>query len=114
MLKKGLRLRKNRDFTYIYRKGQKARGRFIAVYALKGSREMLTGVSLSRKTGNAVTRNLYKRRILHIWRELLPGLRTSKYVIVAGPEIRKASFQDLKTDLERTARVFMKAPKGEQ
>lgn len=117
MLKKRLRLKKNKEFTYIYRKGSKLKGRYFILYALKGSKEMKIGFSLSKKVGNAVIRNLYKRRLHEIFKEILPGMKLNQYVIVASPFIREAGYQELKEDilttLEKSDFIVLKEVDGE-
>lgn len=117
MLKKRLRLKKNKEFTYIYRKGAKIKGRYFILYALKGSKEMKIGFSLSKKVGNAVVRNLYKRRLHEIFKDLIPQMKLNNYVIVASPFIRDASYQELKEDilttLEKSDLIVLKEVDGE-
>lgn len=117
MLKKKLRLTRNKEFTYIYRKGFKLKGRYFTIYALRGSKEMKIGFSLSKKVGNAVIRNLYKRRLHEIFKDLLPGMKLNKYVVVASPYIKDASYQELKEDilttLEKSDFIVLKEVDGE-
>ncbi len=102
MLKRELRLTKNKEFIYIYRKGCKIKGRYFSIYAIKGSKEMKIGFSLSKKVGNAVIRNLYKRRLHEIFGEFLPVMKLNKYVVVASPYIKEANYQDLREDIMTT------------
>lgn len=117
MLKKRLRLKKNKEFTYIYRKGSKLKGRYFILYALKGSKEMKIGFSLSKKVGNAVVRNLYKRRLHEIFKDLIPQMKNNQYVLVASPYIRDAGYQELKEDilttLEKSDFIVLKEVDGE-
>lgn len=117
MLKKRLRLKKNKEFTYIYRKGSKLKGRYFIIYALRGSKEMKIGFSLSKKVGNAVVRNLYKRRLHEIFKDLIPQMKLNHYVIVVSPYIRDAGYQELKDDilttLEKSDFIVLKEVDGE-
>lgn len=117
MLKKRLRLKKNKEFTYIYRKGSKLKGRYFILYALKGSKEMKIGFSLSKKVGNAVVRNLYKRRLHEIFKDLIPQMKNNQYVLVASPYISDAGYQELKEDilttLEKSDFIVLKEVDGE-
>lgn len=99
MLRKELRLKRNKDFSYLYRKGIKLKGKYISIYKLRSSSEMKIGFSLSKKIGNAVVRNLYRRRLQEIFREEIGNLAPSKYVVVAFPNIKESSFKDLKEDV---------------
>ena len=56
------RLKKNRAFQYVYRRGHSVACRNL-VMLLAPSRELKIGFSVSKKTGNAVTRNRIKRRL---------------------------------------------------
>ena len=117
MLKKQLRLTKNKEFTYIYRKGSKIKGRYFIIYALRGSKELKIGFSLSKKVGNAVVRNLYKRRLHEIFREFLPLMKINKYVAVATAFINEANYHELRADiiatLEKSDFTVLKEGNGE-
>ncbi len=117
MLKKELRLTKNKEFTYIYRRGSKIKGRYFTIHTIKGTKELKIGFSLSKKVGNAVIRNLYKRRLSEIFKEFLPVMKPNKYVIVASPCINEASYQELREDiittLEKSDFIVLKEVNGE-
>lgn len=63
-MKYTLRIKKNRDFKYILKKGKFFCGNYINVYCIKnnniGEKNML-GICVSKKNGNAVSRNKLKR-----------------------------------------------------
>ena len=63
MLKPIYRLKKRRDFSYIYRRGRSRATRNIALSYIKTRNvdELLIGFSASKKVGNAVIRNRVKR-----------------------------------------------------
>ena len=99
MLKKDLRLKRNKDFSYIYRKGSKFKGQYVSIYKLRNYPSIKIGFSLSKKTGNAVVRNLYRRRLQEIFREQLSNIKPNKYVVVGLPNITKASYEELRADV---------------
>lgn len=75
-------LGRNKQYTYVYRRGKSYPGyRMVLVY-LK-ARELKVGFSVSSKVGNAVTRNRLRRRMKEDFRMLRPSLRAGKYIFVA-------------------------------
>ena len=92
------RLKKNRAFQYVYRKGHSVACRNLVMLLAPG-RELKIGFSVSKKTGNAVTRNRIKRRLRECFRPYLGDVKTGLYVIVARPSAAKATFQCLQRDM---------------
>ena len=92
------RLKKNRAFQYVYRRGHSVACRNLVMLVAPG-RELKIGFSVSKKTGNAVTRNRIKRRLRECFRPCLGDVKTGLYVIVARPSAAKAAFDELKRDV---------------
>ena len=92
------RLKKNRAFQYVYRKGHSVACRHLVMLLAPG-RELKVGFSVSKKTGNAVTRNRIKRRLRECFRPYLGDVKTGLYVIVARPSAAEAAFDDLRKDV---------------
>ena len=92
------RLKKNRAFQYVYRRGHSVACRNLVMLLAPG-RELKVGFSVSKKTGNAVTRNRIKRRLRECFRPYLGDVKTGLYVIVARPSAAEAAFEDLKRDV---------------
>ena len=92
------RLKKNRAFQYVYRRGHSVACRNLVMLIAPG-RELKVGFSVSKKTGNAVTRNRIKRRLRECFRPLLGDVKTGLYVIVARSSAAEAAFEDLRKDV---------------
>ena len=92
------RLQKNRAFQYVYRRGHSVACRDLVMLAAKG-RELKVGFSVSKKVGNAVTRNRVKRRLRECFRPYLGDVKPGLYIIVARPSAAEATFQSLQRDL---------------
>ena len=93
-MEKRFRLKKNGAFTYVYRRGKNASSRDLVMLYAKG-KGIKVGFSVSKKVGNAVTRNLVKRRLRECFRPLLGDVKTGLYVVVARPSAAQATFQSL-------------------
>ena len=98
MLNKKYRLRKRKDFSYVYRRGGKFRGKYLIVYYLR-YKELNIGFSVSKKIGKAVTRNLFKRRLRHIAYEYMDQFTTCRYIFIAKDNITQASYEELREDI---------------
>lgn len=68
-MEKKLRLRKNQDFKKVYKRGKSYRNRnFVVILKNSGLEHPRIGFSITKKTGNSVTRNRLKRRLREIVR----------------------------------------------
>ena len=92
------RLKKNKAFQYVYRKGHSAACRDLVMLVAPG-RELKVGFSVSKKVGKAVIRNKVKRRLRECFRPLMGDVKTGLYVIVARPSAARAAFDTLQKDV---------------
>ena len=99
MLKR-CRLRKNASFQYVYRKGTAVSSDLMTLIFVK-AKGLKVGVSVSRKIGKSVVRNLAKRRINENFMRLIPRLKDEyNYVVVAKEGIAGADFRSIGESLE--------------
>lgn len=91
-------LKTNGEFERVFKKGKSAGHRDLVVLARRGrSKAVRVGFCISRKTGNAVTRNKLRRRLKEILREMEDGLKPRwEIVIVAKDTSKDLSFQALR------------------
>ncbi|WP_096438034.1 ribonuclease P protein component [Alteribacter populi] len=101
-MKKIYRLKKNADFQLVFKRGTSVANRQFVVYQRKAddNSEFRVGLSVSKKVGNAVTRNRVKRLIREVIRELKPRLKMKKdYVIIARKPTADMDFHEVKKSL---------------
>lgn len=61
---KKYKIRKNREFRNVYKKGRSISNRYLVLYIKKNGKDLSRlGISVSKKVGKAVIRNKVKRRI---------------------------------------------------
>jgi ribonuclease P protein component len=94
------RLRKRREFEECYASGVRVSGRHIQLFLLGGESRPRLGVSVSRRVGSSVVRNLVRRRLREIFRRSRPlfGIRAARVVVNARPTAASASFSELAED----------------
>ena len=93
------RLSRNRQFTYVYRRGIKASCRDLTLLYVKSQQKRI-GFSVSKKVGCAVIRNRTKRRLRECIRPQLQELKGGLYVIVAHPSAAERTFAQLQRSLD--------------
>ena len=97
-MQKRYRLQKNKAFQYVYHRGRSVACRDLVMLCAKG-RSVQVGFSVSKKVGNAVTRNRVKRRLRECFRPYLGDVKNGLYVIIARPSAAEATFQSLQRDM---------------
>jgi len=101
------RLKKRAEFLAV-RRGDKRRGPFFLLEVLDrgDDRPPRVGFTVTKKTGNAVTRNRIRRRLREAVRTRAGGdmAAGSDYVIVGRREVLDAAFDDLARELSRRMR----------
>jgi len=99
MLKRHNRIVAPNDFRQVVRRGRKQVMTFVIVYR-RPSDSCRVGVIVTTKCGNAVQRNLLRRRTRAICRELVDaGRMTGDTIVRFRCEGQQPSFDDLKTDI---------------
>ncbi len=89
------RLKRNASFNYVYKKGNSI-GSPLMVLNFVPASSCKVGVSISKKIGKSVQRNLIKRRIYEQFATFMPRIKGSyNYVVVARERIRDASFEEI-------------------
>jgi len=92
------RLMKNKAYQYVYHRGRSCASHDLVMLCAKG-KSVKVGFSVSKKVGNAVTRNRVKRRLRECFRPYLGDVKNGLYIIVARPSAAEATFQSLQKDV---------------
>lgn len=105
-MKKTYRVKREQDFNAIFTKGQNVANRRFVVYRLpKEQPHFRVGLSVSKKLGNAVTRNQIKRRIRHILTEIRSQMTKDDFVIIARKGVEELTYQELKQNLHHVLKL---------
>jgi len=101
MLNAKNRLKKRKEFAYIYRKGKKLNGQSLSVFFVPSKNAYVkVGFSVSNKVGKAVIRNKVKRQLRNIMREIVPLLKNVNIVVLAYPEIVVQDYNEMQKNLK--------------
>jgi ribonuclease P protein component len=90
------RIRKQKDFSLLYRKGNRFNGRYISLIYLPNDLNFsrLAAIASIKNVGNAVKRNKVRRWIRTLFRRNKEALKTSLDIIaIANKGIHKASWK---------------------
>ncbi|MFD0826766.1 ribonuclease P protein component [Neobacillus sp. M.A.Huq-85] len=107
-MRKELRVKKNKEFQEAFQKGFSFANRQFVVYSLKkeGQENFRIGLSVSKKIGNAVTRNQIKRYIRQAIFELKDQLHAENdYIIIARKPAAEMDFFEVKKSLTHVLKV---------
>jgi ribonuclease P protein component len=91
------RLTKRRDFTRVQRMGARGTNQALTVVIVDGRTRL--GLTVSKKVGNAVVRNLVKRRVREIMRKDKTQWLRQDVVVIANPDAALLDFHELEIAL---------------
>lgn len=96
---KSERLLKKGEFLRVYSQGKKRQGQYLILYILNKQPSRKIGISVSKKTGNAVKRNRAKRLIREAYRLNKDSLSNNIHLVIAAkPEIKGLGFKEVEND----------------
>ena len=100
-MKKSFRVKREKDFKAIFKGGTSFANRKFVVYQLENQQNHLrVGLSVSKKLGNAVTRNQIKRRIRHILQSVKGSLvEHVDFVVIARKGVETLEYAEMEKNL---------------
>lgn len=103
-MKRRYSLKRNKDFRRVYKSGRSAGSRTLVLIWKRTDAPLKAGFSVSRKIGNAVTRNRVKRRLREAFTPLIPSLDGYSLIFIAREPVREATFAELCADMQKLLR----------
>lgn len=96
------RLRKNKEFNYIYKKGDRVSTEHFTLFVVKSKyNNYRIGFSVSKKLGKANVRNKLKRRLREIVRRDIDVKSFQNYVLLAREGAEKLEFRPLQEEVKK-------------
>ena len=108
------RLRKRREFEECYAAGVRVSGRHLQLFLLPPGPIPRLGISVPRRVGEAVTRNLLRRRVRELFRRNrdLFGTIGGDLVVNVRPSAAGATFAELAEDYRSSlSRILARSEK---
>ncbi len=94
------RLKKNTDFTRVYNKGKSYGCKNLVIYYLPSKNQFRAGFSISKKVGNAVTRNRIRRYLKESLRLLEPQGKGYDIIFIARKPASENNFFEIKRSVQ--------------
>lgn len=111
-MRRKYRIKKNEDFQTVFKNGKSIANRQFVIYMLQNpvEREFRIGLSVSKKIGNAVTRNRIKRLIRQVFLEEKHRIKNGKeFIIIARKPAADMGYYEVKNSLDhlfRKAKIY--------
>ena len=118
-LRKSFRVKKEKDFNAIFKEGKSFANRKFVIYRLENNEiHFRVGLSVSKKLGNAVTRNQIKRRIRHVLIQNSNQLVDNFYfVVIARKGVELLEYAEIEKNLLhvlRLAKIYQEGNESEE
>ena len=100
-MKKNFRVKREKDFKAIFKEGTSFANRKFVIYRLENKQKHFrVGLSVSKRLGNAVTRNKIKRRIRHILQNAKGEISEDvDFVVIARNGVEALGYAEMEKNL---------------
>ncbi|WP_414045388.1 ribonuclease P protein component [Macrococcus equi] len=106
-MEKAYRIKKNDDFQKVYKQGKSVANRQFIVYRLSNNENehFRLGISVSKKIGNAVTRNRIKRAIRESFTRHKDDIIKDDFIIIARNPSKDMTVEEIHKSLEHVMKI---------
>ena len=102
-MKKAYRIKKDKEFQLVFHKGASFANRQLVIYYLEKKEQdhFRVGLSVSKKIGNAVTRNQVKRYIRQAFIDLENRIKDNyDIIIIARNPVKDMDYHEIKKSMQ--------------
>ncbi|WP_278926656.1 ribonuclease P protein component [Staphylococcus auricularis] len=105
-MEKAYRIKKNSDFQNIYKNGKSVANRQFVIYSKENNASHFRlGISVSKKLGNAVTRNRIKRGIRENFKVHKADIHAKDIIVIARQPAKNMSTLEIQSSLEHVMKI---------
>jgi len=99
-MQKKYRIKKTSEIDAIFNQKKRVSGKYFNIfYQLSENDSFRFAISIGKKYGNAVKRNLMKRRIREIIRKSKDVIKPFDFVVVVKPDSSELNFETVKKEM---------------
>lgn len=111
-MKKQYRIKKSKEIDAIIKERKSYGNKFFVVYYKENDHEHFRfAISIGKRYGNAVERNLIKRHIRMIFQTIYKNLPKIDYVVVVKPQAKNLNYQERMSNLQNLITKIQKKEK---
>ena len=105
MLNKTNRLKKRKEFNFIFKRGSVAHSSMFTIHHAKALKSVpQIGISVSKQVGNSVVRSRVKRIISEAFRHIVDSVVVRNYVVSAKEAIKDKKSNEVEQELVKVLR----------
>lgn len=117
-MRKTYRVKRERDFSAIFKLGKNVANKKFVLYTLNQAQpHFRVGLSVSKRLGNAVTRNRIKRHLRHAVMAHRAHLAHEDFVIIARKGVEDLDYHEIESNLVhvlKLAQIYREGGESEE
>jgi len=106
-VEKAYRIKKNDDFQKVYKQGKSVANKQFIIYRFNNqeNEHFRLGISVSKKIGNAVTRNRIKRAIRESFTRHKQDIIKDDFIVIARNPSKDMTVEEIHKSLEHVMKI---------